>query len=64
MIGTSAKGTDWIVGGKLFKKATLFSNCKQYCIISAYKTVKDSTFQKPLLQLFLNSVQMSGKTVI
>lgn len=49
MIGTSAKRTDWNVGGKLFEEVTLFSDCKHYCIISA---LEDLTFQMPLVQLF------------
>lgn len=41
LIQTSAKMTDWTVGGKLFKKATsLFSESKPCCTISPWKTLE------------------------
>lgn len=61
MIGTSAKRTDWNVGGKLFEEVTLFSDCKHYCIISAWKTRHSRCH---LYSFSPNSVKISGTTVI
>lgn len=59
------KRTDWNVIGRLFKETSLLSECKHYCIISAWKTLKRFNNPGAISAAFSpNIVERSGNSVI